>query len=166
MSKGKVFRSVRELCTGCRICELACSLRKTGRLNPYLARIKVVAQDRLGPHVPVICRHCERPPCQEACPIPGAMTLDQRTGAVVVVPEVCVGCLACVEACPFAAIQVGPAGEVLKCDLCGGDPQCVKYCPTRPAHCLPRLPYKEQSCLQYIEFHRLNENRIATLLKG
>ena len=35
-------------------------------------------------------------------------------------------------ACPFGAILVDPkTGDVVKCDLCGGDPTCVKVCPTR-----------------------------------
>mgnify|MGYP003332077943 CR=1 FL=1 len=50
-------------------------------------------------------------------------------GVVVVEPEHCIGCLACVDACPFGAIYVGPEHSVQKCDLCGGDPLCVKYCP-------------------------------------
>lgn len=164
MSKRRVFRAVKELCTGCRICELACALYHEGQLNPYLARIQVVAEDRLGPHAPIICRHCKRPLCYEACPVPEAMSLDPKTGAVVVHPKACIGCLECVYACPFGAIPVGPGLEILKCDLCGGDPRCVKYCPTRPKNSMPRLPYEEQSCLQYTEFDRLNGNRHAALL--
>jgi Fe-S-cluster-containing hydrogenase component 2 len=38
----------------------------------------------------------------------------------------------CVPACPFDTVFVAPSGEVLKCDLCGGDPACVKACSTRP----------------------------------
>jgi Fe-S-cluster-containing hydrogenase component 2 len=44
----------------------------------------------------------------------------------------CTACRACVDACPFGAIFVGPKGEILKCDLCGGNPLCVKYCYPRP----------------------------------
>ena len=45
-------------------------------------------------------------------------------------PEKCVLCQACVAACPIAGSLRVFEGELLKCDLCGGDPQCVKYCPT------------------------------------
>jgi Fe-S-cluster-containing hydrogenase component 2 len=38
----------------------------------------------------------------------------------------------CVPACPFDVVFIAPTGEVLKCDLCGGDPACVKACSTRP----------------------------------
>ncbi len=54
---------------------------------------------------------------------------------------------------PFDAIQVSPDGKILKCDLCDGDPVCVKYCPPRPEHSLPHLPWPAQSCLQYSESH-------------
>jgi len=36
---------------------------------------------------------------------------------------------ACVDACPFGAIQLDPEGNPLKCDLCGGAPMCAQYCP-------------------------------------
>ena len=146
----KVFRALSGLCTGCRICEIMCSLSKTGVINRYRARIRVSASDE-GIHSPIICRHCKKPPCLVMCPITGAMYMDSTTGAVVIDDSKCIGCLACVEACPFGAIQVGPEKEILKCDLCNGDPICTKYCPPRPEHSLPNLPWAEQSCLQYVE---------------
>jgi Fe-S-cluster-containing hydrogenase component 2 len=146
----KVFRSVAELCNGCRMCEIVCSLNKTGTINRYRARIRVVASQD-GVRSPLICRHCKNPPCLAVCPVPGAMHPDTSTGAVSVYEPECIGCLACVDACPFGAIQVGPDKDILKCDLCGGDPVCVKYCPPRPEHSLPHLPWAKQSCLQYIE---------------
>ena len=98
----KVFRAIEELCSGCRMCEIMCSLSKTGTVNRYRARIRVVASEE-GIHSPIICQHCENPPCQEACPVPGAMYIDSSTGAVVVDDSECTGCLACVEACPAKA---------------------------------------------------------------
>lgn len=158
----KVFTAVKELCTGCRICELVCSLGKMGNLSPAYSRIKIVEVTPRGPNLPIYCRHCTDPPCLEACPVPEAMFLDEGTGAAVIKDQSCIGCLACVEACPFGAIQVSSKGEVLKCDLCAGDPLCVKYCPTRPANSLPHLPWPEQSCLQYVEPRKLNANKIAS----
>ena len=70
-----------------------------------------------------------------------------------VLNEKCTGCKLCIKACPFGAIQVGPNREILKCDLCGGDPECVKYC--QPRDQLPRFPYPKQSCLQYVEPHKV-----------
>lgn len=157
----RIFRSVPGLCTGCSICELVCSLNKAGRLNIYQARLKVVPGKALGSSYPVTCRHCSPAPCHQACPVPEAMVVDGATGAVVLYQEHCIRCLACVEACPFGAIPVGPEGEVLKCDLCGGDPLCVRYCPPRPENSLPHLPLPEQSCLQYTPFYTVNGDRAS-----
>ena len=112
-------------CVGCRICELVCSLGHYDLINPQRARIRVWRledKDRIE-----TCRFCDDPKCVEACPT-GAMHLED--GRAVHDPDKCVACGACVEACPIpGAIRIFE-GELLKCDLCGGDPQCVKYCPT------------------------------------
>jgi Fe-S-cluster-containing hydrogenase component 2 len=140
--------AAQELCTGCAICEMVCSLGHTGAVNPAEARLRVVETEDERRH-PIICRHCSKPRCKEACPIPGAMAIDAGTGAVVVVSDKCDRCRACVEACPFTAIFVGPNGDILKCDLCGGDPLCVKHCYPRPGGQFPHLPSTDQSCLRY-----------------
>ncbi len=163
MAGVKVFRSVKELCDGCRMCELMCSLKHTGKVNPYLARVRVVESAKDPSRYPIICRHCKNAPCKEACPVPDAMYTDEKTGAVVINEEKCIKCLACVDACPFGAIQVGPDKEILKCDLCGGDPVCVKYCPPRPGYSFPHLPWPTQSCLQYIEPSKITVNKRLTL---
>jgi len=42
----------------------------------------------------------------------------------------CVDCGKCVEVCPFDVIWLNKKeGKVFKCDLCNGDPECVKWCP-------------------------------------
>jgi len=63
----------------------------------------------------------------------------------------CVGCHACVDACPFGAIYVHPDIDVpLKCDLCGdnGEPQCAKMCPTGAIVFMPEHVFGQA--------HRLN----------
>ena len=43
----------------------------------------------------------------------------------------CVGCKVCTIACPFGTINFNQdTGKVIKCDLCDGDPECAKMCPT------------------------------------
>jgi anaerobic carbon-monoxide dehydrogenase iron sulfur subunit len=63
-----------------------------------------------------------------ACP-PGALTEDLATGLVNLNDELCNGCGECVTACPFDAIWMDEhRGVAIKCDLCGGEPVCVRYC--------------------------------------
>jgi Fe-S-cluster-containing hydrogenase component 2 len=122
---------VPNLCIGCRECELICSLKHHGVFTPSKARIRVDYDEEMNSYDPVVCRHCDEPACAEACPS-GAMTRDDRTGAVIVVDELCTQCLACVDACSYGAIRVADDGSILKCDLCGGAPTCVNFCSKRP----------------------------------
>jgi len=73
----------------------------------------------------IACHQCENPPCAAVCPVGAIRKL--RSGLVEVDAARCIGCGACVEACPFGAITV-VNGKAVKCDLCGGDPACVKQC--------------------------------------
>ncbi|MDP6100468.1 MAG: 4Fe-4S dicluster domain-containing protein [Dehalococcoidia bacterium] len=151
----KIFRADPELCDGCRICEMVCSLTKTKQVNPYSGRIRVQREKDTGSR-PLYCRHCTRPLCREACPVPQAMTRDSVTGAVAIHQQHCIGCLECAEACPFDAIWVGPDREMLKCDLCGGDPVCVRYCPAKPTPDPDTSTNSYFHCLQYVEPRRVN----------
>jgi Fe-S-cluster-containing hydrogenase component 2 len=115
-------------CTGCRKCELACSFEKEGVFNPALSRIWIEEIGFPGVPVPLICHQCTNAPCAEACPA-DAINLDDKTGAYVVDADTCTGCEACVEACPWGAIEMHPdSGLAFKCDLCGGEPKCIEAC--------------------------------------
>jgi len=126
-------------------------------VNQTLARIRVGFSEEDPLPFPIICIHCEDAPCKEACPVPDAMSMDETTGAVIIDDDHCIQCLECVEACPFGAIQVGPNQEILKCDLCGGNPACARFCPEEPGDCFPHLNLPAQSCLQYGGFFPLKE---------
>lgn len=119
-------------CTGCRTCELACSFAHGGPGRLAIARVKVydLSPER---HVPMLCLQCSEAACVRVCPT-GALTRNEATGAVELDKERCVRCRLCVVACPFGNLHVDPGGgEVVKCDLCGGDPACARFC---PAHAL------------------------------
>lgn len=118
-------------CTGCGTCELMCSFRHHGEFNPRKARIRktVFLLDEIA--VPVVCSQCEDAWCERICPA-GAIerSVEPNSGAAVVAVDEqrCVGCKMCMLACPFGNIVVGENGCAEKCDLCDGDPQCVKFC--------------------------------------
>jgi len=118
-----------ERCSGCRVCELICSLTREGECNPFVSAIhrQTVALDlRFEPET---CKQCADAPCGQACPT-DAIAHDPLTGGVVVDTKACTACGACVEACPFGQIRL--VNElVVKCDLCGGEPLCVTWCPRK-----------------------------------
>jgi anaerobic carbon-monoxide dehydrogenase iron sulfur subunit len=115
-------------CIGCRSCELFCSFHHYKEHNPARALLKVVKNENTGVDYPVICRHCDKPKCMEAC-LFGAIKRNTQTGAVLVDKKLCVGCKQCLSACPFGAIRIDPkTGAVIKCDLCDGEPTCAKMC--------------------------------------
>ena len=111
-----------ELCWGCKTCEVACKQETNA---PDGTKIIRVSED--GPratndglefvfHVNV-CRHCDEPPCAEACP-EGAIT-KRQDNIVVLDGEMCTGCRLCLEACPYDAIAFDAEMNVaLKCNLC------------------------------------------------
>lgn len=115
-------------CAGCRACELACSFVHTGSFTEAAARILVRKDDAMGSDEPVVCRQCGVARCVEACP-EEALRRDPATKAVVVDEERCTGCGRCASACPFKVIRFVDDFPLI-CDLCGGEPQCVKRCPT------------------------------------
>jgi len=117
-------------CSGCRACMVACVVRHDGRFGTATSRIYVAKADAAGTDEPRVCRHCRRAPCVAACPT-GALHRDEEQGVVRVRGAECTGCGACAQACPFGAVTLHPqAGTALICDLCDGDPACVKRCAT------------------------------------
>ncbi len=120
----------KELCSGCRACMVACVARHDGRFGISSARLRITKVEPQGLDEPHVCRLCGRPPCVASCPTE-ALYKDESTGAVLLWPDDCDGCSACVDACPFGMVGLHPeSGLALICDLCGGDPACAKRCAT------------------------------------
>jgi carbon-monoxide dehydrogenase iron sulfur subunit len=125
---GKVLMINYEKCTGCRLCELVCSVVHQGVSNPSRSRIKVVKWEAEGLYIPMSCQQCQDAPCMNVCPVK-AISRDQPLDFVKVDYDICIGCRACVSACPFGAMSFDVVDkQVIKCDLCDGDPQCVRFC--------------------------------------
>ena len=120
-----------EKCTGCRTCEMACSFMHYGEYNPVKSAIQVSIFSENAFFVPVVCFQCKKPFCEEVCPT-GALSKNELDGAFVVLvdKDKCVGCKMCTMACPFGCITIGQDAIAKKCNLCGGQPECVVFCPT------------------------------------
>lgn len=116
-----------ERCTGCRLCESICVLYNDKVNDLSRSRIRILKKHSLGLSTPIVCAQCRKPPCGKACPV-NAIHKDDH-GCVKIDEEQCIGCEACVSACPFGVMMALP-DKVVKCELCNGDPQCVKYCMT------------------------------------
>ena len=116
-------------CTGCGICEYACTLEKgEAACNPIKSRIRVVRMTPLF-NFALACRFCEDAKCVTACP-EKALTQSEKTGILTVNEKKCKGCDWCIQACPHGGITLHPEkGIAIACDLCDGEPKCVEFCP-------------------------------------
>ena len=119
-----------DLCTGCSLCQLACSARLLGGYNPHRAVLKIEHRSENLYHFPVVCNQCTNAYCANVCPVE-AISRSPATGAMVVDRDTCVACNQCHRYCPIHVVGVdATVKKSIKCDLCDGAPQCVQICPT------------------------------------
>ncbi|MBI2831909.1 MAG: 4Fe-4S dicluster domain-containing protein [Chloroflexi bacterium] len=118
----------KEKCTGCRLCEMMCSFRHEGECSTAKSRIKILKDEEFGNCLVLVCMNCEDAPCVASCPTE-AFKKDDNSGIVALDESLCIGCEACIGVCPMETIVLDKdKNTVFKCDLCGGDPECVKWC--------------------------------------
>jgi protein NrfC len=110
------------LCIDCERCLEAC--RKTNEVPSYGYRTNIlerIVPDALGQKrefIPVLCNQCNNPPCVRVCPT-RASYKDKKNGIVTIERRKCIGCKACVLACPYNARYFSEEVHAIdKCDFC------------------------------------------------
>ena len=132
------------LCWGCKTCQVACKQENRAADGVQLICVEEIGPGRVEDKLDVsyqvnLCRHCDDPPCAEACP-EGAI-VKREDGIVILDDSLCTGCQACIESCPYEAIGFDEDKVIAqKCNLCyhrvdhGLLPACAdNIC---PAHCI------------------------------
>jgi len=125
-------------CIGCHACSTACKSENEVPLGVYRTWVKTVETGRYPDtrrHFQVTrCNHCANPPCVRICPV--TAMYQRADGIVEFDPSICIGCKACMQACPYDAIYIDPETHTAaKCHFCahrvevGLEPACVVVCP-------------------------------------
>ncbi len=136
-------------CTGCQACVVACkhennvpfSTPERAAEGRMMSWIQLVPVETAGQHertpMPMMCQHCDRPPCIDVCPT--SATYLNPEGIVAQIYPRCIGCRYCTNACPYGVkvfnwskpswprplersinpdVSVRPKGVVEKCTFC------------------------------------------------
>jgi tetrathionate reductase subunit B len=139
-------------CNGCHSCQIVCKdehvandwtpiakpqpdtgqfwIELTERVRGTVPKVKVAYR----PH---LCMHCDKAPCIDSCPVPGAL-YKREDGLVIIDPVKCPGCKTCVDACPYTVIFFNEDLNIAqKCTGCAHllddgwtEPRCADACPT------------------------------------
>lgn len=109
-------------CIDCERCVEACNV--TNEVPDYGYRTRILQRDvpdavgRKREFIPVLCNHCNKPPCVRACPT-RATTKNKTNGIVMMEYKKCIGCKSCVLACPYDARYFNEEKHAIdKCDFC------------------------------------------------
>ncbi len=125
-------------CIGCHACSTACKSENEVPLGVNRTWVKSV---EMGQYPDVRrtfqvtrCNHCANPPCVRICPT--AAMFQREDGIVEFDNSSCIGCKACMQACPYDAIYIDPeTSTAAKCNFCSHrvelslEPACVVVCP-------------------------------------
>jgi Fe-S-cluster-containing dehydrogenase component/formate-dependent nitrite reductase membrane component NrfD len=127
-------------CIGCHACTTACKSENLVPISVNRTYVKhvdvgVFPQTRRA-HQVTRCNQCVHAPCVTACPT--TAMFKRADGIVDFNKSICIGCKACMAACPYDAIFINPEDHSAeKCNFCahridiGLEPACVVVCPTQ-----------------------------------
>ena len=127
-----------ETCIGCHACTVACKVEHGVELGVFRTWVKYIERGEFPDtrrHFAVLrCNHCDDAPCVEVCPVTSLYKRDD--GIVDFDPERCIGCKACMNACPYDALYIDPNSQTAaKCNFCAHrveldlKPSCEVVCP-------------------------------------
>jgi len=126
-------------CIGCHACTIACKAEHEIPVGVNRCWVKTVEQgsfpDTRRLFFPVLCNQCTDAPCVRICPT--SALFKRRDGIVDLHGDSCIGCRACMEACPYDQLFIDPNTHTAeKCNFCANRvenqllPACVIVCPT------------------------------------
>jgi len=126
-------------CIGCHACTIACKAEHDIPVGVNRCWVKTVEKGTFPEtqrlFLPVLCNQCEDAPCMNICPT-GAL-FRRRDGIVDLNGAACIGCRACMVACPYDQLFIDPNTQTAeKCNFCANrvenqlQPACVSVCPT------------------------------------
>lgn len=125
-------------CIGCHACTVACKVEHGVELGVFRTWVKYIERGEFPDtrrHFAVLrCNHCTDAPCVEVCPVTALYKRDD--GIVDFDSERCIGCKACMNACPYDALYIDPDSHTAaKCNFCAHrveldlKPSCEVVCP-------------------------------------
>jgi len=119
----------KEKCIYCEMCSGVCTLNKLEQIKPSAACIRITRDTSrsFGEAQCAVCDMCHERACIDACPA-DALVWDEEAGVVRFDADNCTMCESCVDACANVGID-RESERIMICDLCDGDPLCVKWCP-------------------------------------
>jgi Fe-S-cluster-containing dehydrogenase component/formate-dependent nitrite reductase membrane component NrfD len=126
-------------CIGCHACTVACKAEHGVELGVFRTWVKYIEQgtfpDTRRYFSVLRCNHCDDAPCVQVCPVTALYRRDD--GIVDFDSDRCIGCKACLNACPYDALYIDPQSHTAaKCNFCahrvdvGLKPACEIVCPT------------------------------------
>ncbi|HWP45187.1 MAG TPA: 4Fe-4S dicluster domain-containing protein, partial [Blastocatellia bacterium] len=127
-------------CIGCHACTVACKAEHDVPIGSFRTWVKYIEKGQYPSSRRFFsvlrCNHCDKAPCITICPVTALFRRDN--GIVDFDGDRCIGCKACMQACPYDALYINPnTNTAEKCNFCAHrietrrEPACVIVCPVQ-----------------------------------